>query len=100
MRVGPFLVATAIGMTPATFLMAAAGDLGSASWGTLVGLVVGVAALATLAAWFRPRRSARPNLRASAPEAEACRTSAAPEVLRQALAQEEAGPVHARLDGR
>ena len=31
MRLGPFIVATAIGMTPATFLMAWAGDLGGCS---------------------------------------------------------------------
>jgi SNARE associated Golgi protein len=35
LRLGPFLVAPAIGMTPATFLMAWAGDLGGAGSGPL-----------------------------------------------------------------
>jgi uncharacterized membrane protein YdjX (TVP38/TMEM64 family) len=71
MRLGPFLVATATGMTPATFLMAAAGDLGSASWGTLGVLVVAIAALAALAAWGRARLSGRAALRAPAAEPDA-----------------------------
>lgn len=71
MRVRPFLVATAIGMTPATFLMAAAGDLGRTSWGTLLGLVLGLGALAALAAWLRPRPGARADLRTPAAEPEA-----------------------------
>jgi uncharacterized membrane protein YdjX (TVP38/TMEM64 family) len=71
MRLGPFLLATAIGMTPATFLMAAAGDLGSASWGTLGGLVAAIAALAALAAWGRARLGGRAALRGPAAEPEA-----------------------------
>ncbi|HSF03472.1 MAG TPA: VTT domain-containing protein, partial [Solirubrobacterales bacterium] len=71
MRLGPFLVATAIGMTPATFLMAAAGDLGSTSWGTLGILLAAIAALAALAAWGRVRLSGRLALRAPAAEPEA-----------------------------
>jgi uncharacterized membrane protein YdjX (TVP38/TMEM64 family) len=72
MRIGPFLVATAIGMTPATFLMAAAGDLGPASWGPLGGLVLALALLATLAAWLRSRRRARgdPDVMVRAPAVE------------------------------
>lgn len=71
MRVRSFLVATAVGMTPATFLMAAAGDLGRASWGPLLALVPGIAALAAVAAWLRPRWGARAPLQApaAAPEA-------------------------------
>jgi uncharacterized membrane protein YdjX (TVP38/TMEM64 family) len=70
MRLRPFLVATAIGMTPATFLMAAAGDLGSASWGTLGAAVLGIGALAALAAWLRPRLAPAPtSARAAEPEA-------------------------------
>lgn len=70
MRLRPFLVATAIGMTPATFLMAAAGDLGSASWGTLGAAVLGIGELAALAAWLRPRLAPAPtSARAAEPEA-------------------------------
>lgn len=54
-RFRPFLVATAVGMTPATFLMAAAGDLERASRGTAIAAVLGIAALAGLAAWLRHR---------------------------------------------
>jgi uncharacterized membrane protein YdjX (TVP38/TMEM64 family) len=64
MRLRSFLVATAIGMTPATFLMAAAGDLGRDSWRTLGVLLLGIAALAALATWLRPRLGARARLRA------------------------------------
>jgi uncharacterized membrane protein YdjX (TVP38/TMEM64 family) len=72
MRVRPFLVATAIGMTPATFLMAAAGDLGQASRGALLVLGLGVMALlAALAAWLRPRLGARADARAPVAESEA-----------------------------
>jgi uncharacterized membrane protein YdjX (TVP38/TMEM64 family) len=72
MRVRPFLVATAIGMTPATFLMAAAGDLGQASRGALLVLGLGVIALlAALAAWLRPRLGARADARAPVAESEA-----------------------------
>jgi uncharacterized membrane protein YdjX (TVP38/TMEM64 family) len=70
MRLGPFLVATAIGMAPATFLMAAAGDLGGGSPGALVGATLGIAALAGAALWFRPGLRARPALRAPAAEPE------------------------------
>ena len=71
MRVRPFLVATAIGMTPATFLMAAAGDLGRASWETFLILGLGIAVLATVTAWLRPRLGARTALPAPTPEPEA-----------------------------
>ena len=59
MRLAPFLVATAIGMTPATFLMAWAGDIGGRPLGPLVGGVLGVAVLAALAAWLTARWRAR-----------------------------------------
>jgi uncharacterized membrane protein YdjX (TVP38/TMEM64 family) len=71
MRVRPFLVATAIGMTPATFLMAAAGDLGRASCGTFLVLGLGIAVVAAATAWLRPRMGARTVLPAPAPEPEA-----------------------------
>jgi uncharacterized membrane protein YdjX (TVP38/TMEM64 family) len=63
MRLAPFLVATAIGMTPATFLMAWAGDMGGASLGALVGGMVGIAALAGGAAWLTVRWRSRRALR-------------------------------------
>lgn len=53
MRLGPFCVATGLGMTPAIFLTAAAGDLGLHSpwaWG---GGLLAIALLAGLAAWLR-----------------------------------------------
>ena len=59
MRLTPFLVATAIGMTPATFLMAWAGDVGGGPLGPLVGGVLGVAALAGGAVWLTARWRAR-----------------------------------------
>jgi uncharacterized membrane protein YdjX (TVP38/TMEM64 family) len=58
------LVATAIGMTPATFLMAWAGDLGTSSPGALVAGTLGIAALAAGAAWLGARRRARRELAA------------------------------------
>jgi uncharacterized membrane protein YdjX (TVP38/TMEM64 family) len=64
MRVLPFLVATAIGMTPATFLMAWAGDLGTSSPGALVAGTLGIAAFAAGAAWLGARRRARRELAA------------------------------------
>jgi uncharacterized membrane protein YdjX (TVP38/TMEM64 family) len=63
MRLAPFLGATAIGMTPATFLMAWAGDRGGASLGALVGGVVGIAALGGGAAWLTVRWRSRRALR-------------------------------------
>jgi uncharacterized membrane protein YdjX (TVP38/TMEM64 family) len=68
MRLLPFLVATAIGMTPATFLMAAAGDLGRRALGPLVvgALVIGV--LAGLLVWLR--LTPRAALQASPPDPE------------------------------
>jgi len=68
-RLGPFLVATAIGMTPATFLMAAAGDLGGGLLGALVGATLGIAALAGAALWFRPGLRARPGPSGAGPRA-------------------------------
>jgi uncharacterized membrane protein YdjX (TVP38/TMEM64 family) len=65
MRLVPFLVATAIGMTPATFLMAAAGDLGSRGLGPLVAGALGLGALATLALWLRPSLRPRTAFQAS-----------------------------------
>jgi uncharacterized membrane protein YdjX (TVP38/TMEM64 family) len=70
MRLRPFLVATAVGMTPATFLMAAAGDFGGGSLGTLGGAALGIAALAGAAVWLRARLCARPGFRAPAAESE------------------------------
>jgi uncharacterized membrane protein YdjX (TVP38/TMEM64 family) len=59
MRVGPFLVATGLGMAPAVFLAAAAGHLAGrapgALGGGLVALAVVGAGLAVLAARRRPR---------------------------------------------
>ena len=63
MRLAPFLGATAIGMTPATFLMAWAGDRGGASLGALVGGVVGIATLGGGAAWLTVRWRSRRALR-------------------------------------
>ena len=54
MRLLPFLVATAIGMASATFLMAAVGDLGGGSLDTLVGAALGIATLS-------PSAERRPN---------------------------------------
>jgi uncharacterized membrane protein YdjX (TVP38/TMEM64 family) len=65
MRLVPFLVATAIGMTPATFLMTAAGDLGSRGLGPLVAGALGLGVLAALALWLRPSLRARPAFQAS-----------------------------------
>jgi uncharacterized membrane protein YdjX (TVP38/TMEM64 family) len=65
MRLVPFLVATAIGMTPATFLMAAAGDLGSRELGPLVAGALGLGVLGALALWLRPSLRARPAFQAS-----------------------------------
>ncbi len=71
MRLLPFLVATAIGMTPATFLMAWAGDLGDSSPRALVGGTLGLATLAAGAAWLGPRVRARLGVPAPAAEPEA-----------------------------
>ena len=71
MRLRAFLIATAIGMTPATFLMAAAGDLGRLSWGALGAATLGLAALGAGAAWLRPRLLARAALRPVVAEPEA-----------------------------
>jgi uncharacterized membrane protein YdjX (TVP38/TMEM64 family) len=62
MRLGPFLVATALGMTPATLLMAAAGDLGGRALGPLIGTALGIAALGGAAVWL-VRRFQPPRLR-------------------------------------
>jgi uncharacterized membrane protein YdjX (TVP38/TMEM64 family) len=59
MGLGPFLVATAIGMTPSTFLMAWAGDLGGCTVGAFVGWSIGLALLAAAAAWLGHRVRAR-----------------------------------------
>lgn len=53
MRLGPFCVATGLGMMPAIFLTAAAGDLGVQSPWALLGGVLGIAALGGLAALLR-----------------------------------------------
>src|SRR5262245_45354799 len=54
MRLGPFCVATGLGMAPAIFLTAAAGDLGWRSPWALVAGVAGIAALAGLVVLVRP----------------------------------------------
>jgi uncharacterized membrane protein YdjX (TVP38/TMEM64 family) len=65
MRLVPFLIATAIGMTPATFLMAAAGDLGTRGLGPLLGGALGIAVLAGGALWLRAAVRPRPVLQPS-----------------------------------
>jgi uncharacterized membrane protein YdjX (TVP38/TMEM64 family) len=62
MGLGPFLLATAVGMTPATFLMAWAGDLGGCSVAAVVGWSIGLALLAAAAAWLGRRVRARLGL--------------------------------------
>ena len=57
MRLLPFLVATAIGMTPAIFLMAWAGDLGESSPRAFVGWTLALAALAGGRGVARPARA-------------------------------------------
>ncbi len=54
MRLGPFCVATGLGMAPAIFLTAAVGDAGGRSPWALVAGVLGIAALAALAALLHP----------------------------------------------
>src|SRR5262249_18395904 len=54
MRLGPFCVATGLGMAPAIFLTAAAGDLGWRSPWALVAGIAGIAALAGLVVLVRP----------------------------------------------
>lgn len=71
MRLFPFLAATAIGMTPATFLMAWLGDLGGHLPGALVGWALGLTALAGAAAWLGSRRRQRAGLPEPAAEPEA-----------------------------
>jgi uncharacterized membrane protein YdjX (TVP38/TMEM64 family) len=66
MRLLPFLVATGIGMTPATFLTAWAGDAGSGAPGSLIGWTLGIAVLAGAAAWLAARVRARLGLPAAA----------------------------------
>ena len=70
MRLLPFLVATAIGMTPAIFLMAWAGDLGESSPRAFVAWTLALAALAAGAAWLGPRVRARLGTPAPAAEPE------------------------------
>jgi uncharacterized membrane protein YdjX (TVP38/TMEM64 family) len=65
MRLLPFLAATAVGMTPATFLMAAAGDLGRRALGPLVVAALLIGALAGLLLWMRPAPGSRRALPAS-----------------------------------
>jgi uncharacterized membrane protein YdjX (TVP38/TMEM64 family) len=55
MRLGPFTVATALGMTPAVFAMAAAGDLGRTSPRGLLGGLVALGVLASGAALLAQR---------------------------------------------
>lgn len=54
MRLGPFCLATGLGMAPAIFLSAAAGELGIWSPWALVGGLSAVGALAALAMALRP----------------------------------------------
>jgi uncharacterized membrane protein YdjX (TVP38/TMEM64 family) len=70
MRLVPFLAATAIGMTPATFLMAWLGDLGGRLPGALVGWALGLAALAGAVAWLGSRTRGRPGVSATAAQPE------------------------------
>jgi uncharacterized membrane protein YdjX (TVP38/TMEM64 family) len=70
MRLVPFLVATAIGMTPATFLMAAAGDLGRRGLAPLVAGAVGLGVLVALALWLRPALRPGPAFQASGADRE------------------------------
>jgi uncharacterized membrane protein YdjX (TVP38/TMEM64 family) len=53
MRLGPFCAATAVGMTPAIFLSAAAGEVGLRSPWALAGGAAAIAALAGVAALLR-----------------------------------------------
>jgi uncharacterized membrane protein YdjX (TVP38/TMEM64 family) len=71
LRVGPFLLATGLGMTPATFLMAAAGDVGgrAAGWPLAGGAVI--AALAGGALLLRGLRRAGAPAGSARPEASA-----------------------------
>jgi hypothetical protein len=69
MRLLPFLVATGIGMTAATFLMAWAGNLGGMP-GPLVGWTPGISALAGGAAWLGSQTRGRLGSPAAAPEPE------------------------------
>ena len=55
MRLAPFALATGLGMTPAIFLSAAAGDIGIRSPWALVGGLLGIGGLALLTALGRPR---------------------------------------------
>ncbi len=57
-------------VTPATFLMAAAGDLGSRGLGPLAAGALGLGALAALALWLRPALRPRPAFQASGAERE------------------------------
>lgn len=54
MRLAPFCVATGLGMTPAIFLAAAAGDAGWRSPWAFLGGLLGILALAALATLGRP----------------------------------------------
>jgi uncharacterized membrane protein YdjX (TVP38/TMEM64 family) len=94
MRLLPFLVATAIGMTPATFLMAWAGDLGDSSPRALVGGTLALAMMAGVAAWLGrvrarlgPGAGRQPGRTPGQPRRKYCR----------ALAQEQARAVHRDL---
>jgi uncharacterized membrane protein YdjX (TVP38/TMEM64 family) len=65
LRLGPFVVATGLGMAPAIFLTAAAADAGWRSPWALLGGTLAIAALAGAAALLRPRVARR--LAAAAP---------------------------------
>jgi uncharacterized membrane protein YdjX (TVP38/TMEM64 family) len=59
MRLGPFCLATGLGMAPAVFLTAAAADLGWRSPWALVAGILGIAAVAGLVVLVRPRVARR-----------------------------------------
>ena len=54
MRLQPFCLATALGMTPAIMLTAAAGEIGVRSPWALLGGIGAVGGLAAGATWLRP----------------------------------------------
>jgi uncharacterized membrane protein YdjX (TVP38/TMEM64 family) len=70
MRLGPFLVATAIGMTPAIFLMAWAGDASTELRESVAAMTMGAAALIGGGAWLVARRRGRTAVPATVAEPE------------------------------